>query len=149
MDIDARIIQPALNPALNALSKFPSTGYIGDPFGEVDATCLNYCNYQPNTGGQVAQVCPIPWLTDPVVQGMVERRVFLSILVRESTLMPECLFSLRLVKSKAPLASESWKAKLLSVNQGAPINLSFIKSVPIPIKSIFSCAVTDGLIVLA
>ncbi len=50
MDIDARIIQPALNSALNALGKFPSTGYIDDPSGEADATCLHHCNHQPNTG---------------------------------------------------------------------------------------------------
>jgi hypothetical protein len=76
MDIDAWVIQPALNPTLDAVGKFPATGHIGNPLGEVDAACVNHRNHKPDTGGQMTQVCPIPRLTDPVVQGTIEGRVF-------------------------------------------------------------------------
>ncbi|MFM7450527.1 MAG: hypothetical protein ACKO24_18245 [Leptolyngbyaceae cyanobacterium] len=76
MDIDAWVIQPALNPTLDALGKFSTTGHISNPFGEVDAACMNYGNHKSDTGGQMTQVCPIPQLTDSVVQGTIEGTVF-------------------------------------------------------------------------
>jgi hypothetical protein len=62
-------------------------------------------------------MCPIPCLTKPVRQGIVEGRVFLSILVNEWYLMPECWLSLGLVKSIPFLAFEPFAIQLLSVNQ--------------------------------
>jgi hypothetical protein len=63
------------------------------------------------------QMCPISRLTEPVRQGIVKGRVFLSILVNEWYLMPECWLSLGLVKSILFLAFERFAIQLLSVNQ--------------------------------
>jgi hypothetical protein len=49
---------------------------------------------------------------------MVEGRVFLSILVNEWYLMPECWLSLGLVKSIPFLTFDPFAAQLLSLNQG-------------------------------
>jgi hypothetical protein len=54
MDIDARVIKPALNPTLNALSKFPATRNIRNRFSEIDAACVNDRNHQPDAGSQMA-----------------------------------------------------------------------------------------------
>jgi hypothetical protein len=102
MDIDAWVIQPSLYPTLNTLGEYPSTGHMSNPFGQIHAACVNDRYHQPDTGGQMAQMGPISRLTEPVRQGMVEGRVFLSILVDEWFLIPECWLSLGLVNSHSP-----------------------------------------------
>jgi len=51
MNIDAWVIQPALNAPLYTLGKFSSTRHIGDPFGKVDAARMNHGNHQPDASG--------------------------------------------------------------------------------------------------
>jgi hypothetical protein len=51
MNIDAWVVQPALNAPLYTLGKLSTTRHIGDPFGKIDAARMNHGNHQPDASG--------------------------------------------------------------------------------------------------
>jgi hypothetical protein len=63
--------------------------------------------------------CPILCLAELLRQGIMGKRVFLSILGHERLLMPECLLFLRRVNSIVFFTCDPFAPQLLSINQGA------------------------------
>jgi hypothetical protein len=130
MDIDAGITQPAPYPALLTLRKAASARQMGQPSRKIDFARLNQGDCHPDAGGQMSQMSPVIRLTQPTLQGIVKRGVFLTAFVEfEWYLILECWLPLYF---PSHAQSPNWKTfqalshPLLSVNQVAKSTISAI-----------------------
>ncbi len=80
MDVDARVIEPAADASLFALSVSTLAGEVGQPASKIDFTCLKQRHDHPQASGQMGLVHPRAGLPQPSLQCIVERRVFFTVL---------------------------------------------------------------------
>lgn len=77
MNIDAAVVQPSTDPALFTLCLLSTTGQVRQPPGETNFAPLEQGHHHPQAGRQMSSMSPGDRLTQPTVQGIIERGAFI------------------------------------------------------------------------
>lgn len=78
MDVEARVIEPAADVPLFALSILTSAGQVGEPASQIDFSGLEQGDRHPQASGQMGLVDPRTGLPQPSLQSIVEGGVLFT-----------------------------------------------------------------------